>query len=355
MHLNLDKESQRILGSLLEDNRKAKDADFLINAYLSKKNKRKSYAERELRNLRPLIDASPKQEKLIRSLNKEGYLLPPEECGSNNYGDNPYYLLLKGKMGQFGDVILKEDRYSPNEMFLLEDKKMDKDVSKLGYFKEGFSYPALYKKDEIWMSLIPHELNTMEKPIKKAKGKVLTLGLGMGYFAFMASDKNEVSSLDIIENDHKIVELFKKELLPLFPHKEKIRIVEADAYSFLRKQPKGAYDFLFADIWHDEYDGLAAYIELKKLESAAKISDYWIEGAILTYLRRFLYALLEESLLGYGEDDYQDYEEEGFEEAIINSLYRMFKNKSFKNAREIKGFLGEESLKYIALRLKLPK
>ena len=42
------------------------------------------------------------------------------------------------------------------------------------------------------MSLNPYEIRTMENAIITARGKVLTLGLGLGYYAYMVHLKEEV-------------------------------------------------------------------------------------------------------------------------------------------------------------------
>lgn len=95
----------------------------------------------------------------------------------------------------------------------------------------------------------PNEVFTMEKPIKNAKGKVLTLGCGMGYFAYMASIKEDVESITIIELEQNVIDLFEKCILPQFENKDKIKIVKADAVEYLRNTEDGVYDYCFADIW----------------------------------------------------------------------------------------------------------
>jgi predicted methyltransferase len=75
------------------------------------------------------------------------------------------------------------------------------------------------------MTLLPNETVTTKPAIDKAHGKVLTYGLGLGYFAFMASAKHEVDSVTIVERSADVIELFKTWLLPYFPNKDKIRIV----------------------------------------------------------------------------------------------------------------------------------
>ena len=56
--------------------------------------------------------------------------------------------------------------------------------------------------------LIRISMMSMKNPIKNAHGKVLTTGLGLGYFSYMASLKEDVSEIVIIERDEKVIKLW---------------------------------------------------------------------------------------------------------------------------------------------------
>ena len=56
------------------------------------------------------------------------------------------------------------------------------------------------------MSLKPNEIETMEQPIENANGNILVYGLGLGYFAFMASQKNSVKKY----NEYNINKTFNE-------------------------------------------------------------------------------------------------------------------------------------------------
>ena len=113
------------------------------------------------------------------------------------------------------------------------------------------------------MSLNPNEINTMEKDIKKATGKVLTFGLGLGYFQFMCSLKEDVKEITIIEKDPNIIALFKQFILPFFAHRNKIKIIQIDAFDFMENKFDNSYDFVYVDIWHTPNDGLLPFIKFK--------------------------------------------------------------------------------------------
>ena len=157
----------------------------------------------------------------------------------------------------------------------------------LAMFKSDFIYPSICLYDTEWMSLNQHEIRTMEVPIALARGKVLTLGLGLGYYAYMVSLKEEVKEVHIVEMDLELIKLFNKYLLPLFPHPEKIHIHKADAFYFIENIKDKDYDFIFSDLWHDVSDGAPSYLKLKKHFYNFKYTQcsYWIENSIISYLR----------------------------------------------------------------------
>ena len=150
-----------------------------------------------------------------------------------------------------------------------------------------FDFPAVYQNEILWMSVTPNEINTMKEPIKRANGRIITFGLGLGYFAYMTSLKENVESVTIVEKDKSVIELFTKYILPKFDKKEKIKIVRADAYSFLKNNFKdNDYDYCFVDIYHDAGDGKKVYLKFKEYEKDYPnvIFDYWIENTIKYYL-----------------------------------------------------------------------
>lgn len=274
---------------------------------------------------------------------------------AKEFGENPYYKRICSKIDRKiknGDWTLSLKSYQPYQVFVYDEVKPSMNdprffYSPLGFFARGFAYPALDKKGTTYMSLIPHEINTMAEPIAKAKGKVLTLGLGMGYFAFMASQKDDVSKVTVLERDPSVIALFRSVFLPLFDHSEKIEIIRID--DALDYEPKEPYDYAFADLHHDAVDGLPLYIKLMK-RTFAKETDVWIEKAILTYFRRHLIALIEEEANGYGDEDYQNPQNES--EKILSRLHFHLKNYEVSNREELDVLLSDATLRKIAKELK---
>jgi hypothetical protein len=139
-----------------------------------------------------------------------------------------------------------------------------------------------------WMTLTPVDVDTCEKEIKKAHGKVVTFGLGLGYFTYMVSEKDNVESITVVEKSENVIRLFEKHILPRFTHREKVKIINADAFEYAERiMPEENFDYAFVDTWRDASDGLPMYEKMKALESLSPNTefDYWIENFIISRRR----------------------------------------------------------------------
>ena len=138
------------------------------------------------------------------------------------------------------------------------------------------------------MTLTPIDLDTSEEAIFAARGKVITFGLGLGYYAYMASEKPEVSEITVVEKSDSVIELFNRYILPKFEHPEKVKIVNMDAFEFAERiMPREEYDIAFVDTWRDASDGLPMLEKMKALEHLSKGTEfsYWIERFLISRLR----------------------------------------------------------------------
>ena len=213
---------------------------------------------------------------------------------SKVYQNDPYYRTVRFPALKSGKWEMKESFYAPYEPFVCNHPVLTPDfreIPQIGYFSEKFPFPAILENGVEWMTVTPNEIETMRAPIAAARGKVLTLGLGLGYFAFCASEKDEVESVTVIERDAEVIRLFKEHLLPQFPHGEKIRILQADAFAYFEWLTPNEYDYIFADLWHDQSDGLPMYLRLCRIEKQKALTnvDYWIEPTLLSSLRHMVY------------------------------------------------------------------
>lgn len=208
----------------------------------------------------------------------------------NEYKENEYYKNIINPKIKQDNIEFKYEYYKPYEGFVFNDIEKDLEgrmYPQVGFFEEHFRYPAILENGRIWMTVTPNEIETMKSPIEKAHGKVLTLGLGLGYYQYMISNKTNVDEIYIIDKNETIINLFKKYILPQFQNKDKIKIIHADAFEFLKNDmSKYNFNFVFSDLWHDVSDGVDMYLDIKNYEKLYPHIDfeYWIEKSIKMYL-----------------------------------------------------------------------
>jgi len=210
------------------------------------------------------------------------------------YRQNPYALRIRFPEKTRGAWQLCRRQYAPYQVVPCGDTLLlpdGREIPPLGYFPESFSFPAVLENGREWMTVTPNEIETMAPAVSASQGKAAVFGLGLGYFAFMIAEKESVSAVTIVERDESVIQLFQKELLPQFPHREKIRIVKADAFDYLSgPMKKERFDFAFFDLWHDVSDGLPLYLRLRQEESRVPetVCAYWIEQSLLVFLRSLI-------------------------------------------------------------------
>ncbi len=206
----------------------------------------------------------------------------------NKYLSNPYYKNISFNNKRKGNWQLKISEYKPYELFVSDNFfiKDEEVLPHIGYFNKPFKYQSVYQNNRLWMSITPNEINTMEKDINDAKGNILVVGLGLGYFQYMTSLKSDVLSIDVVEVDKDIIKLFKNQILPQFDNKYKVNIINDDVYNYFNNNDLSKYDYIYIDIWHDVSDGLTHYLKLKKFEEKYQntIFRYWIYDSIKYYL-----------------------------------------------------------------------
>ena len=216
----------------------------------------------------------------------------------NWFYDNLYMKEIQVPKKKVGNFQLGTAVYEKGEFFQYDmpDFSRVPVVPKIGFFDGKIQFPSIYEGVTPWMSICPSEIFSMEQPIQDAFGRVLVLGLGLGYYPFMISKFDHVKEIVIVERQKEVIELFNNYLLPQFSHKEKIKVVQSDAFAYMEElecdqgfgaDEGGPFDFCFADIWENQVDGAKAYRKIKEHEvrlPKTKFS-YWIEESILWQLR----------------------------------------------------------------------
>lgn len=187
-------------------------------------------------------------------------------------------------------ILLTTSFYERGEIFQYDmpDLGAALVIPKLAFFKRRVTFPALYEGIVPWVSVCPSEINSMKPQMERAHGRVLVLGLGLGYYPYIISQKECVESITIVELQPTVIDVFKKCLLPQFSRRDKIDIVCADAIEYMKKVKDGEYDFCFADIWEGVLDGAELYRKIHAHEQRLSHTEftYWIEDQIKAYLEK---------------------------------------------------------------------
>lgn len=237
------------------------------------------------------------------------YLTPSVRIlDKTKYENNPYYKNIKLDNLKDGSWEIKIEEYKPYQAVICDDMIINEDFSEvppLGFFTESFSFPAILENGNEWMTLTPVDLDTCEEAIAAARGRVVTFGLGLGYYAYMVAQKEDVESVTVVELSADVIKLFKTHILPKMENGHKIRIVNADAFEYAEKlMPGENFDLAFVDTWRDASDGAPMYERMRALEKYSENTKflYWIENFLRSRLRALKFAqLIDKESISYLE------------------------------------------------------
>ncbi len=224
---------------------------------------------------------------------------------TKKYTENEYYRLVAPEPCKINEWEIRWESYPAYRAAICADVITLPDMSEiapLGFFTEEFKFPAVLEGGNEWMTLTPVDMDTVEEAINEAHGRVVTFGLGLGYYTYMVSNKDNVRSVTVVEKSEDVIRLFKEKIFPRFKHPEKVNIVNEDAFLYAEgKMPTERFDYAFVDTWRDASDGLPMYERMKELEPLSPMTkfSYWIENFILSRRRALRFAdemtLIEEN------------------------------------------------------------
>lgn len=105
------------------------------------------------------------------------------------------------------------------------------------------TYIRLMRKNELMMSNTDMEKNTNKEFVRKAHGKVLIGGLGLGMIVLAIQDKPEVESIVVIEKYEEVIDLVGSQL----PLNTKVKIINEDVFDYCPEND--AFNCIYMDIW----------------------------------------------------------------------------------------------------------
>lgn len=267
---------------------------------------------------------SAEDRALLRNYIRKSIVIADAE----RYTKNPYYRNIKTPNVKVGNWELRGEAYEAYRGVVFGDIIIEEDFTEippLCFFEKRFEFPAVLEGGNEWMTLTPVDLDTSEEAIREAHGKVITFGLGLGYYTYMVSEKPEVEKITVVEKSEDVIKLFKTYVLPQFSHSEKVEIICDDAFRFAEfEMPKTEYDVAFVDTWRDASDGAPMYCRMKPLEAKNPKTKfvYWIENFIISRLRAIKFSelnkLYEQGALTLSKEEIKR------ELTDINSLIKCF-------------------------------
>ncbi|MEE8808061.1 MAG: hypothetical protein SOI44_06555 [Lactimicrobium sp.] len=231
------------------------------------------------------------EKKVIRELKKAGFAefqkepYPSLFLDTDAWEKTPYHQAISLSCIKDAHFRYEKEWVAGNELFNADCIQKDperclNDWMKLRAMDRDFQAVYLYQDDEDWMMDAPSEAFTNDPCAEKAQGKVLTLGLGIGYFLFMACRNPNVKEITVIEHSQPVIDMFNTYLLPQFPKHVPIHIIQSDAYKAWNKEYLDQFDYIYADIWQSSDDGLQAITKLlEQYEPPFDKTDFWIEDS----------------------------------------------------------------------------
>lgn len=245
--------------------------------------------------------------------------------------ENPYYknINLKdinnGEFEYINEFIPKNKAI--NISWILSDKNKEmNDYMEFGCFKKAVSIPILKQGKDIWMSPTLAEQNTINPFIEKAHGNVLTFGLGIGYFPYMCSLKDNVKSITIVELNKDVIDMFNEYILPQFNTDVEINIVHGDIFEYFEDDFLDKFDYIFVDTWKDNEHGFYMIEKLLEKTNYKGNIDYWIEFSCYTSFRMLIalyFIKLHTGKLTEYINDYPNPEDR----LLIKKIHRYFRTK----------------------------
>lgn len=176
---------------------------------------------------------------------------------------------LLEKIEEYSKVI-KENEFGTHKIAL--NKNESKTLIGYGYEKENdldIETLKLYNNEELVMELSAREIEGTYCIIKKAKGRVGIIGLGLGYVAMEMAKKKNVKEVIVYEKEKDVIELFEKN----FGKQRKIKIIHGDGF----EAKKEKFDYFYTDIYGYELSEKIVS-DYKKLLELHEIKEYVFWG-----------------------------------------------------------------------------
>lgn len=178
-----------------------------------------------------------------------------------------YYDKLKNT--KFNNLIINEKYLNRLEGYLFLEEG-------LSYSNDKLQVLELTNGEKKYMEFSPKEVQGSFEAIKKVKGKVGVVGLGMGYFLQEILKKEEVTNIVVYEKDKDIIKLYEAN----FNANDKVKLINCDAFEAQRE----TFDFFYVDIYNYELsnDVVNHFIKFNELHNIENYLFWGMEHFLLS-------------------------------------------------------------------------
>lgn len=284
----------------------------------------------------------------IDKLTQNAKMLPTEYFDENPYINN---IILDGK--EYEDLSLFTVEYPK---FQVTEYSGDERKNLVFYPCWGFmrcdSINYVVKNTKTNKTPIifpPSEMLQTQKYIDVASGKVLTLGLKIGYFVYLSGLKDDVSEITIIEADEQLIGFFNQHILPQFDEKtkSKIKIQKYDPIEYMKYLPDGEFDYCYVNLW-GKHDDSEAYCKLMPIHNKFKKMkiDYYKEMRIVGGLYEIvvfnIYFALQQKMGSIEKDanfvENFAHELEPYKLKLVDDIFKDYKIKELNDLMNLFSF-----------------
>lgn len=263
----------------------------------------------------------PKDEKMAK---KDLLIAGQLECKDPNlslyvsvdeFNKNPYVVNVVNKVLKNKDLAYEEITFVKNVLFnldsIIDDPSREcRDYMRLRMLDKDLNTIILKENGVEWMMAAPSESVTNDPYAKKAHGKVVTFGLGIGYFIYQAILNDKVEEITVIEKSREVISLFNK-IEKYFPKRIPINIIQGDAFDYFNQDYLSDFDYIYVDIYQNNKDGLPIINKLlEQCLPPMDRCDFWIEASLVNPIRTLIFLIYKEIVTGKKatiSNEYQKY------------------------------------------------
>ncbi|GFP74309.1 hypothetical protein [Clostridium fungisolvens] len=171
------------------------------------------------------------------------------------------------------------------------------------FLEDGLSYNnklqilELTNGEKRYMELSPKEIQGSFEAIKKVRGKVGVVGLGMGYFVQEILQKEEVTDIVVYEKDKDVISLYEAN----FGSNKRVKLINCDAF----EAHKETFDFFYVDIYNYELskDVVSHFIKFNELHNIENYLFWGMEHFLLSCkVEEIAWVYIPELWMGMAKD-----------------------------------------------------